>query len=101
MPGLPRAVRDLAGRRRGSQSRVGLVLGYARNAPHDQYFYERPEEMIAGEIPAPPLNLANRDVILRHLNSIALGVSQPGLAGVMVEYVNVQGQVQTEIVEEL
>ena len=45
------------GGRAGRRSRVGLVLGYARSTPHDQYFYDKPREMIAGEVPAPAVSL--------------------------------------------
>jgi superfamily II DNA/RNA helicase len=84
------------GGRAGRRTRVGLVVGYARSTPHDQYFYDHPEEMISGEIPAPCISLANRDVILRHLAAIAFGSAEPGLAGRMVEYVSEQGQIKTE-----
>jgi hypothetical protein len=84
------------GGRAGRRTRVGLVVGYARSTPHDQYFYDHPEEMISGEIPAPCISLANRDVILRHLAAIAFGSAEPGLAGRMVEYVSEQGQIKAE-----
>ena len=42
------------GGRAGRRSRVGLVLGYARTTPHDQYFYDKPREMIAGEVRPRP-----------------------------------------------
>lgn len=89
------------GGRAGRRTRVGLVVGYARNTPHDQYFYDHPEEMISGEIPAPAVSLGNRDVILRHLSAIAFGAAEPGLAGRMVEYVSAEGQIATEKVREL
>ncbi len=89
------------GGRAGRRSRVGLVVGYARSTPHDQYFYDRPGEMISGEIPAPTLGLGNRDVILRHLNAIAFGAAEPGLAGRMVEYVGPQGDIRQEAVDAL
>ena len=79
------------GGRAGRQKRIGIVLGYARSTPHDQYFYDKPEEMIAGQVAAPPLNLANRDVLLRHLTAIAFGAADPGLAGRMAEYVTLHG----------
>jgi len=56
------------------------VLGYARSTPHDQYFYDKPGEMIAGEIPPPALSLGNRDVLLRHVNAVVFGAAQPGLS---------------------
>ncbi len=64
------------GGRAGRRERVGLVIGYSRKAPHDQYFYERPEEMIAGEVPVPCLALGNMDVIRRHLNAIVFGMAE-------------------------
>lgn len=84
------------GGRAGRRSRVGIVLAYARNTPHDQYFFDRPTEMIAGEVAAPPVNLGNRDVAIRHLNAIAIGAAEPGLKGRMAEYLTMQG----ELVEE-
>lgn len=89
------------GGRAGRRTRVGLVLGYARSTPHDQYFYDKPAEMIAGEVPAPALALGNRDTILRHLSAIAIGAAEPGLAGKMLTYVNQQGQVNQPEVDAL
>jgi hypothetical protein len=89
------------GGRAGRRTRTGLVVGYARSTPHDQYFYDHPEEMISGEIPAPALSLSNRDVLLRHLHAIAFGAADPGLAGRMVEYVSPDGQIRTEQVNAL
>jgi len=89
------------GGRAGRRSRVGLVLGYARSTPHDQYFYDKPREMIAGEVPAPALSLGNRDVIIRHLYAIVFGAAEPGLAGRMVEYVAPNGTINQEAVDTL
>jgi hypothetical protein len=87
--------------RAGRRSRVGIVIGYARSTPHDGYFYDKPAEMIAGEVPAPVIGLGNRDVVLRHLHAIAFSSAEPGLAGKMADYVTLQGQVQTEAVDVL
>jgi hypothetical protein len=89
------------GGRAGRRSRVGLVLGYARSTPHDQYFYDEPTEMISGEVPAPALALGNRDVLLRHINAILFSAADPGLAGRMVEYVSPSGEVKQEVVDAL
>ncbi|MBM4079688.1 MAG: DEAD/DEAH box helicase, partial [Planctomycetes bacterium] len=89
------------GGRAGRRSRVGLVVGYARSTPHDQYFYDTPAEMIAGEVPIPALALGNRDVILRHLNAIVFGAAEPGLSGRMVSYVSQAGEAKQEAVDEL
>lgn len=89
------------GGRAGRRSRVGVVLGYARNTPHDQYFFDRPAEMIAGEVAAPRIGLGNRDVVIRHLNAIALSASKVGLKGRMCDYMDFQGNLQQEQIEEL
>lgn len=89
------------GGRAGRRARVGLVLGYAGRTPHDQYFFDHPAEMIAGEIPAPGLAITNRDVILRHIFAMAFGAAEPGLAGRMLEYVKADGAVDEEKLNQL
>jgi hypothetical protein len=89
------------GGRAGRRTRVGLVVGYARSTPHDQYFYDKPTEMISGEVPAPFLALGNRDVIFRHLNAIAFGLSETGLPGKMLDYVSANGEIKQEAVDAL
>ncbi|HMP75061.1 MAG TPA: DEAD/DEAH box helicase [Kiritimatiellia bacterium] len=89
------------GGRAGRRNRVGIVIGYTRRTPHDEYFYDKPREMIAGEVPAPLFSLSNRDIAVRHLSAIALGASVPGLAGRMCKYVNLQGDVDTTEVDAL
>lgn len=89
------------GGRAGRRARVGLVVGYANRRPHDQYFYDHPEEMIAGEVPTPTFSLVNRDVLLRHVAAIVFGAAEPGLAGQMGAYVTVDGQIQQLAVDSL
>lgn len=89
------------GGRAGRRSRVGLVLGYTRSTPHDQYFFDHPGEMIAGEVPAPVFGLGNRDALIRHTNAVALGLADPGLAGRMAEYISFDGTINQEKVDEL
>lgn len=89
------------GGRAGRRSRVGIVLGYARSTPHDGYFFDKPAEMIAGEVPVPGVGLGNRDVVIRHLNALAFGHADPGLAGRMAEYINIKGEINQEKVDAL
>lgn len=89
------------GGRAGRRTRVGIVFGYTRNAPHDGYFFEKPEEMIAGEVPAPGIGVGNRDVMLRHLYAMVFGAAEPGLAGKMGEYIDLQGNAIAERIDEL
>jgi hypothetical protein len=89
------------GGRSGRRTRVGVVVGYARRTPHDGYFFDKPREMIAGEVPAPSVGLTNRDVLRRHLNAILFGTTNPPLAGRMSEYLNNQGALKPEAIEAL
>lgn len=89
------------GGRAGRRQRIGLVVGYVRNTPHDQYFYEHPEEMIAGEVIVPQLSLGNKDILFRHLNAIVFGAAEPGLAGRMVEYIDPMGEIKNDKVDAL
>lgn len=89
------------GGRAGRRSRVGLVIGYARSTPHDQYFYDSPSEMIAGEVATPSIALGNKDVIRRHLYAIVFGAAQPGLASKMMEYIDPRGARKEEVISEL
>ncbi|BDU73133.1 DEAD/DEAH box helicase [Mesoterricola silvestris] len=89
------------GGRAGRRTRVGIVLGYARSTPHDGYFFDKPAEMIAGEVPAPGVGLGNRDVVLRHLHAMAFGSADPGLSGRMGDYINLQGQIDQAKVDAL
>jgi hypothetical protein len=89
------------GGRAGRSTRVGVVLSYTRNTPHDGYFFDKPQEMIAGEVRSPGIGLGNRDVVVRHLNGIAFGAAEPGLAGRMGDYITLKGELVTDKVEEL
>ena len=89
------------GGRAGRDQRVGLVVSYTRNTPHDQYFFQHPDEMIAGAVPAPAFSLGNQDALQRHVNAIAFGLSEPGVESRMSAYVSFKGAVQSEKVAEL
>ena len=89
------------GGRAGRRSRVGLVVGYARSTPHDQYFFDHADEMIAGAVPAPIFLLGNQDALTRHLYAIACGLATPGLPSRMGDLVTFEGQVLQEEVDKL
>jgi len=62
--------------RTGRQSRMGLSVGFARKTPHDGYFFDHPDEVIAGAIPPPRFNPANLEAIARHVRSLVLEEAQ-------------------------
>jgi ATP-dependent helicase YprA (DUF1998 family) len=62
--------------RTGRVSRMGITAGFSRNTPHDGYFFDHPEEIIAGAIPPPKFNLKNLEAISRHIRSLVLELAE-------------------------
>jgi ATP-dependent helicase YprA (DUF1998 family)/very-short-patch-repair endonuclease len=71
VPPSPANYAQRAGRT-GRRSRMGLAAGFARNTPHDGYFFDHPDEVIAGAIPPPRFNLGNLEAVARHVRSLVL-----------------------------
>ncbi|MBL8618291.1 MAG: DEAD/DEAH box helicase [Deltaproteobacteria bacterium] len=66
--------------RAGRSGQAALVLTYASaQGPHDQYFFRQPAAMVHGEVRAPTLELANRDLIDSHLHAIWLACTETPL----------------------
>lgn len=66
--------------RAGRSGQAALVLTYcSAQGPHDQYFFRDPEKMVHGEVRAPLLDLANRDLIDSHLQAIWLAATKKPL----------------------
>lgn len=65
--------------RAGRSGQAALVLTYASAlSPHDQYFFRDPRAMVHGEVKAPLLDLANRDLVDSHLQAVWLScVDEP------------------------
>jgi very-short-patch-repair endonuclease len=59
--------------RAGRSGQEALVITYASvGSGHDQYFFQRPEQMVAGSVAPPKLELGNQDLIASHVYSIWL-----------------------------
>ncbi|GAB4495769.1 MAG: DEAD/DEAH box helicase [Anaerolineales bacterium] len=59
--------------RAGRQGQAGLIFTYcgALN-PHDQYFFRKRQEMVAGSVRAPKLDLASESLLSAHLHALWL-----------------------------
>ncbi|WP_456371191.1 DEAD/DEAH box helicase [Thermodesulfatator atlanticus] len=56
--------------RAGRQGQPGLIVAYCgAYSHHDQYFFKRREEMIAGAVRAPRIDLSNEALIRAHLQA--------------------------------
>ncbi len=59
--------------RAGRSGQEALVITYAAvGSGHDQYFFKRQEQMVAGVVVPPKLELGNQDLIKSHLHSLWL-----------------------------
>lgn len=59
--------------RAGRSGLEALVITYASaGSGHDQYFFKRPQQMVAGVVVPPKLELGNRDLIESHIHSLWL-----------------------------
>ena len=59
--------------RAGRSGQPALVFTYCgKSRPHDQYFFRKPEDMVAGKVIPPRIDMVNEELILSHLHSIWL-----------------------------
>jgi ATP-dependent helicase YprA (DUF1998 family) len=56
--------------RAGRKERIALINTFALARAHDTYFFDRPADMISGEIEPPLLVLGNERILRRHINAL-------------------------------
>jgi Lhr-like helicase len=62
--------------RAGRSGQAALVVTYcAALSPHDQWYFSRRDSMVYGQVHAPFLDLANRDLVVSHLHAVWLSES--------------------------
>lgn len=72
--------------RAGRSGQAALVFTYSSAlSPHDQYFFRNPKAMVHGEVRAPLLDLANRDLVESHLFAVWLACTKLPLAPSIAE----------------
>jgi very-short-patch-repair endonuclease len=75
VPPSPSNYAQRAGRagRKGQSSLITVFCGIgSARGPHDQYFYQHPEKIIAGAIAVPRFLLENRALLRSHIHSLVL-----------------------------
>jgi superfamily II DNA or RNA helicase len=69
--------------RAGRSGQGALVFTYCSSySPHDRHYFEQQPELVSGAVQAPRLDLCNRELLLTHLNALAISeIGMPGLEG--------------------
>jgi len=66
--------------RAGRSGQGALVFTYCSSySPHDRHYFNQQTSLVAGAVQAPRLDLCNRELLVTHLN--ALAISEIGLPG--------------------
>jgi superfamily II DNA/RNA helicase len=67
--------------RAGRSGQGALVFTYCSSySPHDRHYFQQQADLVAGTVQAPRLDLCNRELLLTHLN--ALAISEIGLPSI-------------------
>lgn len=78
--------------RAGRSGQPALVFTYcSAGSPHDQYFFKRPEQMVAGTVSPPQVDLTNEDLIRAHVQAIWLAQTGLGLGTSLKDVLDVRG----------
>src|SRR5207247_10280227 len=82
--------------RAGRSGQPALVFTYCSGySPHDQYFFRRPERMVAGAVSPPRLELANEDLLRAHVHAIWLAEAGLHLGTSLKDILDMSGEEPT------
>ncbi len=78
--------------RAGRSGQPALVFTYCSSgSPHDHYFFRRPEQMVAGAVSPPRLDLSNEELIKSHLHAIWLAETGMSLGSTLTDILDMSG----------
>ncbi len=78
--------------RAGRSGQPALVFTYCTaGSPHDQYFFRRPERMVAGSVNLPRLELGNEELLRAHVRAELLGATSTYLGQSLKEVLELNG----------
>ncbi|MEO6098591.1 MAG: DEAD/DEAH box helicase [Fibrobacteria bacterium] len=79
--------------RAGRSGQPALVVTYcAALSPHDQWFFHHKEEMVHGVVRAPTLDVANRDLVMSHLQAVWLSAMETELDTSIAPLLDLDGE---------
>lgn len=82
--------------RAGRSGQPALVLTYcATGNAHDQYYFRRSQEMVAGSVAAPRLDLTNEALLRSHVQAVWLAETGESLESSMIQLLDAAGEKPT------
>ena len=72
MPPTVANYQQRAGRAGRRSDEVAVVLTFARNRSHDQYYFQETAEIVSGQVRIPVLHMDNRVISKRHISALIL-----------------------------
>lgn len=90
VPPTPANYAQRAGRAGRSGQAAAIVTYCAAQSPHDQYFFERREEMVSGVVRPPALDITNKDLVTAHLQAVWLAAAELALSPDIPEILDLQ-----------
>ncbi|MEQ8700659.1 MAG: DUF1998 domain-containing protein [Bauldia litoralis] len=91
VPPTPANYAQRAGRAGRSGQAAVIVTYCAAQSPHDQYFFERRNEMVAGVVRPPALDIINEELVRSHLHAVWLAEAKLALSPDIPEILNLTG----------
>ncbi|MCS6291164.1 MAG: DEAD/DEAH box helicase [Nitrospira sp.] len=80
VPPTPANYAQRAGRAGRSGQAAAIVTYCAAQSPHDQYFFGRRDEMVAGVVRPPALDIVNEELVRSHLHAVWLAEAKLALS---------------------
>lgn len=80
VPPTPANYAQRAGRAGRSGQAAVIVTYCAAQSPHDQYFFTRRNDMVAGVVRPPALDITNEELVRSHLNAVWLAEAKVALS---------------------
>ena len=80
VPPTPANYAQRAGRAGRSGQAATIVTYCAAQSPHDQYFFERRNDMVAGVVRPPALDITNEELVRSHLHAVWLAEAKLALS---------------------
>lgn len=91
--------------RAGRGGQPALVYTYcAGRSPHDQYYFRQPEQMVAGSVVPPRIDLHNQNLVRSHVHAVWMEVAKPDLGKTLTTVLDIipdSGRVRLPVKEEM